>query len=233
MTEETSDILGGVTLDRAVPLRDQIYAIVRRAIVSGALLPGAVIDDQEIAKRLGLSRTPVREAIKKLSDEGLIDVRAQSGTYVAEINRSQVEEAYIVRIALECESVTRAAPSMTAEHVQNLEAIIERHSRALKRGRFDEAISCDDDFHRYIAQISGLTMLWKVVDTCKAQMDRCRILTVPRPGHGTITIAQHRAIVAALAARKARPAIHALRAHLDTSLNNSLSYLANRRNEGV
>lgn len=222
------DFLGGAVLNRAMPLRDQIYAIVRRAIVTGQLPPGAVISEIDIAEKLGLSRTPVREAVKKVSDEGLVDVHAQSGTFVADIDRAQVEEAYIVRIALECESVARAAPLMTDEHLQNLEDIIERHGTALRRGRYDEAIACDDQFHRYITQISGLTMLWKVVDTCKAQMDRCRILTVPRPGHGDTTIAQHRAILDALATRKARPAIKALRAHLDTSLNNSLTCLAER-----
>lgn len=222
------DFLNGVSLDRAFPLRDQIYAIVRRAIVTGSLPPGAVIDEVEIAGRLGLSRTPVREAVKKISDEGLIDVRAQSGTYVSEINRAQVEEAYIVRIALECESVARAAPLMDAAHTGTIEDIIARHERALKRGRFDEAIACDDEFHRYIAQVTGLSLLWKMVDTCKAQMDRCRILTVPRPGHGRSTIEQHRAILAALATRKARPAVQALREHLSTSLRNSLDCLAER-----
>jgi GntR family transcriptional regulator, rspAB operon transcriptional repressor len=222
------DFLEGVALNRSMPLRDQIYAVVRRAIVTGHLPPGTVINEIEIAERLGLSRTPVREAVKKVSDEGLVDVHAQSGTFVAEINRAQVEEAYIVRIALECESVARAAPLMNETHRHNLEDIIERHGTALSRGRFDEAIARDDDFHRYIAQISNLVMLWKMVDTCKAQMDRCRILTVPRPGHGSTTIEQHRAILAALAAKKAKPAIAALRDHLDTSLGNTLTWFAER-----
>jgi DNA-binding GntR family transcriptional regulator len=214
-----------------MPLRDQIYGVVRRAIVTGSLAPGSVINEIEIAETLGLSRTPVREAVKKVSDEGLVDVRAQSGTFVAEINRSQVEEAYIVRIALECESVARAAPRMTETHKQNLGDIIDRHNVALNRRRFDEAIARDDDFHRYITQISGLTMLWKVVDTCKAQMDRCRILTVPRPGHGSTTIDQHRAIVAALATKKPRAAIAALRDHLETSLGNTLTWFEERDRE--
>lgn len=220
--------LDGVTLNRSLPLRDQIYAVVRRAIVTGSLPPGAVINEVEMAERLGLSRTPVREAVKKVSDEGLVDVHAQSGTFVAEIDRAQVEEAYIVRIALESESVARAAPQMTERHQQNLEDIIDRHGVALARGRFDEAIARDDDFHRYIAHISDLTMLWKVVDTCKAQMDRCRILTVPRPGHGATTIAQHKAIVAALVTRKPRAAVQALRDHLATSLENSLTCFVER-----
>jgi DNA-binding GntR family transcriptional regulator len=225
------DFLNGVTLNRSMPLRDQIYTVVRRAIVTGNLRPGAVVNEVEIAEKLGVSRTPVREAVKKASDEGLVDVLAQSGTFVAEINRSQVEEAYIVRIALECESMGRAAPLMTDLHIQDLEAIIGRHESALRRGRFDEAIACDDDFHRYVAQISGLTMLWKVVDTCKAQMDRCRILTVPRPGHGSTTIDQHRAIVAALATKKPRAAIAALRDHLETSLGNTLTWFEERDRE--
>lgn len=222
------DFLDGVVLDRGHPLRDQIYTIVRRAIVTGTLVPGAPIDEVEIAGRLGISRTPVREAVKKISDEGLVVVRAQSGTYVAEINRAQVEEAYIVRIALERESVARATPLITDAHIAELDSIINHHNAALRRGRFDEALARDDDFHRYIAQISGLTILWKVVDTCKAQMDRCRILTVPRPGHGELTIEQHRAILSALAARKSRPAVKALNVHLETSLTNSLSCLAKR-----
>jgi DNA-binding GntR family transcriptional regulator len=120
---------------------------------------------------------------------------------------------------------------MNETHKQNLEDIIDRHNAALARRRFDEAIARDDDFHRYIAQISGLTMLWKVVDTCKAQMDRCRILTLPRPGHGSETIEEHRAIVKALATKKPRAAIAALRDHLDTSLSNTLTWFAERDSE--
>jgi DNA-binding GntR family transcriptional regulator len=218
--------LDGVTLNRSFPLREQIYGIVRRAIVTGRLLPGSAINEIEIAEKLGLSRTPVREAVKKISDEGLVDVMAQAGTFVAAISRSQVEEAYIIRIALEAESVARAAPLMTENHVHNLEEIIDRHDAALRRGRFDEAIARDDDFHRSIAETSGLTTLWKVVDNCKAQMDRCRLQTLPKPGHGTETIKQHRAIVTALASRKVRPSVQAVREHLNTSLQNSLAWFA-------
>jgi len=225
-SRSASDFLAGVTLNRSFPLPDQIYSIVRRAIVTGRLPPGSVINEIEIAERLGLSRTPVREAVKRVSDQGLVDVLAQAGTFVAEINRAQVEEAYIVRIALECESIARAAPRMDDNHAQNLEDIIHRHEAALRRSRFDEAIACDDDFHRYIAQISNLTLLWKMVDTCKAQMDRCRLQTLPMPGHGGETIRQHRDIVAALATKKVRPSLQALRSHLNTSLSNSLTWFA-------
>jgi len=104
-----TEFLQGVTLNRAIPLRDQIYLLVRKAIVTGKISPGSPINEVEIATRLGISRTPVREAVKKASDEGLVDVFAQNGTFVADISRKQVEEAYIIRIALELESIRRAA----------------------------------------------------------------------------------------------------------------------------
>lgn len=223
--DRLSAFLGGVALNRAIPLRDQVYSLVRRAIVTGKLAPGAPINEIDIATRLGISRTPVREAVKKVSDEGLVRVFAQHGTFVADIRREQVEESYIIRIALEMESIKRAAPRITPSHVQDLEDIVNAHETAVKRSRYDEAIARDDDFHRYIAEVNGLHMLWKVVDISKAQMDRCRLLALPSPGAGQETIAQHRAILEALAKRDQEASMRALENHLQTSLDNTLAYL--------
>lgn len=219
-----SEFLAGVSLNRSIPLRDQVYALVRKAIVTGKLAPGASINEIEIATRLGISRTPVREAVKKVSEEGLVEVFAQTGTFVAEISRKQVEEAYIIRIALELESIKRAT-GLEARQLQDLEDIIDDHEIALERGRFDEAIARDDDFHRYIAEVNDLKMLWKVVDITKAQMDRCRLLMLPSPGAGQETIAQHRAILEALTKHDGEGAMKALKVHLETSLLNTLAYL--------
>lgn len=223
--DRLSAFLGGATLNRAIPLRDQVYSLVRKAIVTGKLTPGAPINEIEIAGRLGISRTPVREAVKKVSDEGLIEVFAQHGTFVADIRREQVEEAYIIRIALELESIRRAAGSISASQIQDLEDIVNAHETAVKRSRYDEAIARDDDFHRYIAEVNGLHMLWKVVDVSKAQMDRCRLLSLPSPGAGQETIAQHRAILAALERRDQKGSMQALKNHLETSHRNTLAYL--------
>ena len=224
-TARFTEFLDGETLNRAIPLRDQIYVLVRKAIVTGKISPGAPINEVEIAARLGISRTPVREAVKKVSDEGLVDVFAQNGTFVAHISRKQVEEAYIIRIALELESIRRAAGTINSNQLDDLESIIDAQESAVRRARFDVAIARDDDFHRYIAEVNGLTMLWKVVDISKAQMDRCRLLSLPSPGAGQETIAQHRSILAALRAHDAAAAMQALQAHLETSLCNTISYL--------
>ena len=217
--------LDGVLLSRQLPLSEQVYTLVRKAIVMGHLPPGAPINEPEIAGRLGISRTPVREAVKKVSDEGLIEVFAQHGTFVSDISRSQVEEAYIIRIALEGESVERAAATISQRQLQDIEDIHRAHETAVKRARYDEAIARDDDLHRSIAEVNGLHMLWKVVDITKAQMDRCRLLTLPDPGAGLETIAQHRAILDALAAGNPEVARQAMQVHLATSLRNTLRYL--------
>jgi GntR family transcriptional regulator, rspAB operon transcriptional repressor len=221
-----SALLANTVVDRFAPLRDQVYQIIRSAIVTGRVKPGDSIDEVQIARQLGISRTPVREAVKKISDESLIHVRAQSGTYVAVISRRQVEEAYIIRTALEMESVSRASAKVAPAQISDLEDIVHSHARAFERQKFDEAIICDDQFHRYIAEINGLSMLWKAVDICKAQMDRCRHLAATSgPIYGTRTIAQHRAIIGALKSGDGQASSAAMREHLDYSLDSALALL--------
>jgi GntR family transcriptional regulator, rspAB operon transcriptional repressor len=217
--------LDGVVLSRQLPLSDQVYTLIRKAIVMGNLPPGAPLKEPEIAGRLGISRTPVREAVKRVSDEGLIEVFAQHGTFVSGIQRAQVEEAYIIRIALESESVERAAAVITPRQIQDIEDIHQAHETAVRRARYDEAIARDDDLHRSIAEVNGLHKLWKVVDITKAQMDRCRLLSLPDPGAGLETIAQHRSIIDALKAGRTEEARAAMKQHLATSLRNTLRYL--------
>ena len=214
-----------IALDRKLPLRDQIYDVIRRSIIIGELRPGQALNEVEIAKQLGVSRTPVREAVKRISDEGLIDVFAQHGTFVTRIGREAVEEAYIIRSALELESVRRAAGGMTSQHEEALEDVIAMHETAIVRRRFADAIRLDDQFHRHIAEINGLSMLWRAVDISKAQMDRGRYLRFPGPAGARLlsnsTARSFRPFM--IAARSV--AVEAMRRHLNTSLANILSLL--------
>ena len=135
-----SELLANTVVDRTVPLRDQIYQIIRGAIVTGRVKPGDSIDEAQIARLLGISRTPVREAVKKISDESLIHVRAQSGTHVAAISRRQVEEAYIIRTALELESVVRASSLITPADINELEKTVTALRELLKLLLVERAI---------------------------------------------------------------------------------------------
>ncbi len=212
-------------LDRRISLRDQIYGIVRTLILTGAIKPGETIDEKAIAAQLSVSRTPVREAVKKLSDEHLVDIIAQSATRVARINRHEIEESYLIRRALEVESAAQAATRITPKHIDRLSDIIDMHERALKRRQFVEAINADDAFHAQIAMISNLSRLWRAIEISKAQIDRCRHMMIPRAGQAKATLEQHFAIIEALKSGSSERAAAAMRNHLDLSYKSAVTIL--------
>jgi DNA-binding GntR family transcriptional regulator len=217
--------LSEARLDRSRPMRDQIYPLVRSLILTGVIKPGETVDEKAIAAQLHVSRTPVREAVKRLSDESLIEVAAQSGTRATRIDRGEIEESFLIRRALEAESAAQAASRIRQEHVERLEDCLLLHSRAIERKRYAEAIEQDDVFHRTIAEISGLKRLWRAIEISKAQLDRCRHMMLPRAGEAETTLAQHRAIIRALASRDAEKARAAMREHLEIAYRSTIKVL--------
>lgn len=219
------DMLARVRLDRRLPLGEQVYALLRSMIVTGRINPGDTIDDKEISARLAISRTPVREAIKRLSDEHLVDVIAQSGTRASRIDRHELQQAFLIRRALEMESAAQAAPLMTQLHADTLSDLLLTHARAIEAKDYVKAIATDDRFHRAIAEISDLPRLWRAVEISKAQLDRCRHKMLPRAGEGEATLEQHREIIRALNSRDAEKARAAMAQHLERAFANTVKVL--------
>lgn len=217
--------LSTLRLDRSRPLRDQIYPLVRGLILSGIIKPGEVIDEKAIAAQLDVSRTPVREAVKRLSDERLVDVVAQSGTKASKMDRKAIEESFLIRRALEMESAAQAAAHMGQEHADRLHDILARHERAVERRHFAEAIARDDEFHHAITEISDLPRLWSTIEISKAQLDRCRHMMLPRTGQAEATLEQHREIIRALNSRDPAKAAAAMKAHLDAAWRSTVAVL--------
>ena len=218
-------VLSAVRLDRSRPLRDQIYPMVRTLILTGAIRPGEIIDEKAIAAKLHVSRTPVREAVKRLSDEHLVEVVAQSATRAARIDRAEIHESFLIRRALEMESAAQAAPLMNQDHADRLSDILLLHARAIERRNYVEAIERDDQFHRFITEIGGLPRLWRTIDISKAQIDRCRHLMVPRAGQAEATLEQHRELIRALNSRDPEKASQAMRAHLEAAYRSTEAVL--------
>jgi GntR family transcriptional regulator, rspAB operon transcriptional repressor len=219
------NVLADRGLDRKQPLRDQVYSLLRQRIVTGAIQPGDNIDDKDIAAQFGVSRTPVREAIKKLSDEHLVEVVAQSGTRAARIDLHELEQAYLIRRALEMESAAQAATRFNKEHLNVLNNIFDSHSAAIDRKNYVEAISADDQFHRYIASISNLPRLWLTIEISKAQLDRCRHMMVPRDGEADATLKAHRQVIKALTSGDSESARTAMGNHLDAAMKTTRKVL--------
>jgi DNA-binding GntR family transcriptional regulator len=207
-----------VSLDRALPLSAQIYGLLREAIVTMAVLPADVIFERALSERLGLSRTPVREALQRLAREELVTIAAQSGTFVAPVLREQFAEGALIRRVLESASIRRAAEQVTARELDTLHDIQEVHRRAIERGDPVEAIRQDNRFHAAVGAAARLPKVLQLIDLVRAPIDRVRYVTAREPEEGAMTLAQHQRVLDALAKHDADAAEHALLAHLDDAL---------------
>jgi DNA-binding GntR family transcriptional regulator len=182
----------GHEVDRRRPIVPQIYGALRDAIVRVALRPGQVISETEMAASFGVSRTPIREALIRLADEGLIDIYPQAGTFVSLIDLAAVREAQFVRQTLETAVAIRAASIGVG--VTAFEPILERQERAIRNGDFAAFFASDEELHRKVFELAGHGATWRLVQAAKSHLDRVRQLE--RPSEETLLemLRQHRAI---------------------------------------
>jgi len=194
-----------------------IYGQLRQEIVTLRLRPGERLSENELAARFGTSRAPVREALIRLVEDGLIEVRPQRGSFVSRISLRAMERARFVREALEAAIVRRAAEQGIAPGAHaELEAAIEAQTVAADDpAKFTEQ---DDRFHRGLAVAAGLGSVWDVVEREKAQFDRVRYLSLPATTPVDVLVGQHRAILEAVAEGRPAVAERELRRHLQEVL---------------
>ncbi|PWC32714.1 GntR family transcriptional regulator [Azospirillum sp. TSO35-2] len=200
---------------RAVTVASTIYRDLRSEIVSLKRKPGEPIAEKQIAEAYGVSRTPVREAVLKLADEGLIEIFPQSGTFVSRIPLDALPEAFAIRKALEEATVRYAAERATRSQIAMLRANLELQREMQETANYQGFHQADETFHALVAEIAGYPGFWTLIQQTKVQIDRYRLLTLPVRGRIAEVIAEHTAIVEALAANDAVAAIMALDAHLD------------------
>src|SRR5713101_6842168 len=140
---------------RTATASSKIYSDLRAELVSLQRRPGEVISEAEIALSYGVSRTPVREAILKLSDEGLVEIFPQSGIFVSRIPVAALPETIIIRKALEETTARLAAERATASQILALRSILERQREANAAGDADTFHRADETFHATIAEVAG------------------------------------------------------------------------------
>jgi DNA-binding GntR family transcriptional regulator len=149
---------------RPTLLRDSVHDRLRDAIVEGTLAPGEVVRDTELATWLGVSRTPVREALLRLGETGLVRSAPGRSTVVAEIDLAEVREAHSVVVAMHRLAVAEAVGRLTHDDVERMRAANRRFAGALHAHDTDAALAADDDFHRVAVEVSGNRALATVLD---------------------------------------------------------------------
>jgi GntR family transcriptional regulator, rspAB operon transcriptional repressor len=196
------------------PARAHVYDALRDAIVSAALEPGRQLSENEVAALLGVSRTPVREALQRLREERLVEVVPQLGTFVTHISTAAVADAQFVREALECAAIRETAVRASEEDVAALEAIVARQEETREADDFDRFYLLDEELHQALCDLSGRGIAWSLSQRAKGHLNRIRRLSLPEPGYLAEMIAEHREVVAAVAAHDPDDAERALRHHL-------------------
>jgi GntR family transcriptional regulator, rspAB operon transcriptional repressor len=194
--------------------RDQAYAALRAAIVGAQLEPGRRLSENQLADLIGVSRTPVRDALARLRDERLVAIVPQLGTFVTFIDEEAVADAHFVREALEVGAVRIAADHATSDDLAALHDNLAAQEHAVAADDAETFARLDDDLHRLLCDLSGREAAWRLSERTRGQLDRVRLLSLPEAGYREQMLAEHRAVVAAVAAHDAPLAERELRHHL-------------------
>lgn len=193
---------------------EQVYRRLKEDILHLVLHPGQALSEPELALRSGTSRTPVREALIRLADEGLVEVAPKSGTRVSRIPMAALPEAILVRKALEETTSRLAAEKATRSGLMRLEACILRQEERAEMADFEAFHAADEEFHAAIADIAGFPGIWSLVERAKMHVDRYRRLTLPEAGRMARVVAEHRRVLEALRRQDSQGAAAAMAAHI-------------------
>lgn len=205
-------------LDRSRHVAPQVLDRLRERIVSLDLPPGAVLPRAEIAAGFGVSQTPVRDALMRLEEEGLVDVYPQHKTVVSRIDLAQARQAHFLRRAIELEVARTLATQRDAALVKRLRATIARQRTALSAGDYADFVADDQAFHRQMYEAAGVPSLWEDVRRRSGHIDRLRRLHLPAEGKGEAIVRDHARIVDAIAKGDADAAQRRVREHLSGTL---------------
>jgi DNA-binding GntR family transcriptional regulator len=228
MDEETlSETLSLTSVKRNNTLARQVYETLKRQILEGVLPPGTRLKDNELAAGLGVSSTPVREAVKRLESERLVETVPYVGSSVKQFSAQEVGDIYDVRIALESLAVRLTADSLTDAQIQRIEELVECYRRACEVGDQTSALQFDLGFHDLVAEASGNVTLQEMLRLLSAPIQMLR-----RLDRGTERMQQslldHQAILSALKKGDGDRAAELIEMHIERGKNHLLEIVTGR-----
>jgi DNA-binding GntR family transcriptional regulator len=196
------------------PLYEEVADQLRNRIFAHQLAPGAWIDEQSLAKEFGISRTPMREAIKVLAAEGLITMKLRRGAYVTEVNRGDLEQIFTVLSLLEGEAAKEAATKAKESDLNALDDLHLRLEKAAADRNLDLFFEINVRFHERIISIADNPWMTSVIDDLRKVLKLQRRDSLSRSGRLQQSLSEHREILKALLKRDPLAAKEAMRTHL-------------------
>ena len=206
-----------IRLDAYRPLRDVVCEALRAAIQSGELPPGERLMEIPLAEELGVSRTPIREAIRKLEQEGFVVMIPRRGTYVADITLKDINQVFEIRSSLEELAASLASERITPDELEELERHLVSINDYMESRDFDKIVAADIAFHEVLYSASRNDRLIEIIHNLREQTFRFRSVSMNQPGRLAKTWEEHRLLVEALADHNPQQARRIARIHTEHS----------------
>lgn len=207
-----------INMNDFLPLRDVVFNTLRQAILRGELKPGERLLEIHLANKLGVSRTPIREAIRKLELENLVVMIPRKGAVVAEITEKSLRDVLEVRRVLEALAVQLACEKIRDEEIEELKIASKEFEEALKSGDVTVFAEADVKFHDIIYRTTDNQRLIQLLYNLREQMYRYRVEYLKREDSHEILLEEHQKIIRTIAARDEARAVEAVHAHIDNQV---------------
>lgn len=204
-----------IRLDSYQPLREVVCETLRDAVRRGVLKPGERLMEIQLAEELGVSRTPVREAIRKLEMEGYVIMMPRRGTYIADLSIRDINEVFEIRTSLESLASALAADRITEDELEKLQRLLVQIGTHIKSGDMESIVRTDTEFHDLLYQASRNTRLVGIISNLREQLTRFRTTSMSFPGRLKATLEEHRKIVEAIAQGDEKAARKAAEHHME------------------
>ena len=185
-------------MDAYLPLRDVVFQTLRGAILKGDLKPGERLMELQLASKLGVSRTPIREAIRMLEQEGLAVTIPRKGAEVAKMTEKDMEDVLQIRLSLEALAVRLSCENITPAALQELKVAMEDFEEKTKSGQFVEMAKADVKFHEILYKASNNPKLQQLLSNLREQMYRYRVEYLKEEQTRNLLVSEHEELVKAI-----------------------------------
>jgi len=206
-----------IKLDSYKPLREIVFETLREAIIEGRFGPGERLMEVQLADEMGVSRTPVREAIRKLELEGFVVMIPRKGAYVASYSVKDIVDVFEVRTALEGLAAGLAAERVTPDELEEMERAVLQIYEVSHGNNLDVLVAKDTEFHDLIYKASRNQRLVQIITHLKEQIQRFRTTSLAVPGRSKDAVEEHRGIVEAISDRNVELATALAREHIENA----------------
>lgn len=211
--------LAPVDLDSYKPLRELVLDAIRSAIINGTLQPRERLMEIQMAEELGVSRTPIREALRKLELEGFIVMVPRKGAYVSDLSFKDIADVFEIRAALEGLAAGLAAERITDDELETMERLLVGKQEAITAGDIDKLVEVDTSFHELLYRASRNVRLATIISNLREQIQRFRLTSLSFPGRNKESLLEHKQIVEAIQSRDIQLARQLAQEHIENAEN--------------